>query len=268
MKKTFLIVMIIILVIIVGGCGVKLKLNKDIVENEELKSVNITVGAAASLTDALTEIEALFEDQHNITIDLSFASSGKLQKQIEEGAPIDLFISAAMDKMDILENRGLIDEDSRENLFENDLVMLISDEYKNEIQDVKALIDSDVMISIGEPETVPAGKYAKEALKNLQIWDKLEQENIVLAKDVSQVLTYVEQGEVAAGIVYSSDAKRASSGTIGYEFDDKTHTPIVYPAALVAESTNKEAGQVFLDYLKTEEAQKILEKYGFLTYTE
>lgn len=268
MKKVFLVCMILVLVFSFAGCSSNVEDNGDTSENLTSEPVNILVGAAASLTDAFTEIEPLFEEEYNITVDFNFASSGKLQKQIEEGAPMDVFVSAATDKMDIVEEKNLIDSESRENLLKNDLVMLVADEYKDKVKSPDDLVGSDALLSIGEPETVPAGKYAKEALEYLHIWDKLEQGSVVLAKDVSQVLAYVEKGEVAAGIVYSSDAVRASSGSIGYEFADETHTPIVYPSALVTASTVKESGQVFLDFLRTEEAQNILVKYGFMMYTE
>ncbi len=215
----------------------------------------------------MAEIADQFEKEKNVTITFNFASSGKLQKQIEEGAPVDVFISAGQKQMDALEANNLIDKDSRQDLLENKLVMIVASEYNNEINVVEDLLEKDRKLSIGVPETVPVGQYAKETLEYLNIWDALSP-NLILAKDVSQVLTYVEKGEVAAGIVYSSDAARISSSTIKQEFGAETHRPIVYPAAVVESSNQKEIGKMFLEYLRTEQVEKIFNNYGFKLYTE
>lgn len=261
MKRGLSVLMALVLVFGVVGCSKKVE------ENNISETQSITVSAAASLTDAMAEIAYQFEKEKNITITFNFASSGKLQKQIEEGAPVDVFVSAGKKQMDALEANNLIDKDSREDLLKNKLVMIVANEYNDKINEVSDLVDKELKLSIGVPETVPVGQYAKETLEYLKLWDGLSS-NIVFAKDVSQVVTYVEKGEVAAGIVYSSDAARIDSSTVKQEFADETHRPIVYPAAIIESSNQKETGKMFLEYLRTEEVKEIFNKYGFQLYTE
>lgn len=226
------------------------------------QSANITVCAAASLKDALNEIQPDFEQGKGIKLTFNFGASGTLQKQIEEGAPADLFISAGKKQMDALETGKLIDKESRVNLLGNKLVLIIPDEYKDKIKSASDLVDKAEKISIGEPETVPAGQYAKDSLTYMNLWDKLNSK-IVYAKDVKQVVAYVESGEAAAGIVYNSDATVLKNSTIAQTFDESSHKPILYPAAIVTASKEKEAAKVFLDYLQSNNAREIFQKYGF-----
>jgi molybdate transport system substrate-binding protein len=224
----------------------------------------ITVCAAASLRDVLNEIQPKFEQDTGIRLTLNFASSGALQKQIEEGAPADVFISAGKKQMDILESNNLIDKESRKNLIGNKLVLIVPNEYKNKIKTIFDLVDKDVIISIGEPNSVPAGQYAKESIEYFDLWDKLESK-IVYAKDVRQVVAYVETGEVAAGVVYNSDAIVLKKSTVVQVFDEEAHEPIVYPGAIISASKEKESAKAFLDYLNNDTAGQIFENYRFET---
>ncbi|MGE5630595.1 MAG: molybdate ABC transporter substrate-binding protein [Caulobacteraceae bacterium] len=224
----------------------------------------VFVFAAASLKDSLTDIKYNFEKDKDIKLMLNFAASGTLQKQIEEGAPADLFILAGRKQMDALENENMIENGSRTNLLKNRLVLVVSKDYKDKIKTIADLADLDIKISIGEPETVPAGLYAKESLTSMKLWDKLSSK-IVFAKDVKQVLTYVERGETAAGIVYASDASVIKDSYVVETVEENTHSPIVYPAAILSSSKDKDSSKMFLDYLMSSESQRIFEKYGFST---
>lgn len=223
---------------------------------------SITICAAVSLKEALDEIKPEFEKNRTITLTLNLSASGTLQKQIEEGAPADLFISAGVKQMDALDSKNLIDKSSRKDLLKNRLVLVVSKEYKDKIKNVGDLLYINAKISIGEPLTVPAGQYAKESFINMNIWDSLK-DKIVYTKDVKQALTYVEKGETAAGVVYNSDATTIKESIVVQVFEDNTHSPITYPAAIISQSKNKDSAKAFLDYLLTDEAQQVFKKYGF-----
>lgn len=256
MKRNSILIILLAGILLLSGCAQAPKAPAELPEKE------ITVFAAASLKEALEEIKPELEQNTGIKLVLNLASSGTLQKQIEEGAPADLFISAGKKQMDALEGKSLIDKDSRIDLLKNSLVLIVSREYKDKIKSAEDLVGIDAPISIGEPETVPAGQYARESLNNMNLWDGISGK-LVLAKDVKQVLTYVERGEAAAGIVYASDAVVMKDGMIIKKFDENTHSPIMYPAAIVAASKDKDSAKEFLGYLMSAEGQKVFEKYGF-----
>lgn len=260
MKRVLTILTILICSLCFSGCAQQ-------PQQLQQGSKNITICAAASLRDALSEIQPGFEQDKGIKLSMNFAASGALQKQIEEGAPADVFISAGKKQMDTLESKNLIDKESRKNLLGNKLVLVVPNEYRNEIKTIFDLVDKDVKISIGEPDSVPAGQYAKDSLLFLNLWDKLVSK-IVYAKDVKQVVTYVENGEIAAGIVYNSDAVVLKNGTIVQLFEENTHKPIVYPEAIISASKEKESAKAFCDYLNTDSVKQIFEKYGFDTDIE
>ena len=254
MRKSLFAVMILILVLSFIGCS------QQAVQGPK----SITICAAASLKEALSELQPVFEEAKGIKLTFNFGSSGTLQKQIEEGALADVFISAGKKQMDALESKALVDKADRRNLLGNKLVLIVANEYKDEIKTVSDLADKDVKISIGEPDSVPAGQYAKSSVTSLKLWDQLR-DKIVYAKDVKQVVAYVEAGEAAAGIVYHSDATVISNSSVVQVFEESTHEPVLYPAAVVEASKEKEAAKAFLDYLQGAEAKKVFEKYGFDT---
>lgn len=255
-KSLLLILTILISTLYFAGCSQKPK------EAAKESSKNITICAAASLKEAFDEIKPKFEQEKGIKLTYNFGASGTLQKQIEEGAPADVFVSAGKKQMDALEGKKLIDKDSKKDLLANKLVLIVPNEYKDKIKTVSDLEGKDVKISIGEPESVPAGQYAKESLTYLKLWDKLSNK-VVYAKDVKQVVAYVEKGEVAAGLVYNSDATVLKSSSIAQVIDEKSHKPIVYPEAVVTASKDKESAKAFLDYLNTDSSKQIFKKYGF-----
>lgn len=259
MKKVKALVLILILAFGTYGCSSN--------RPEGNNSVGLTISSAASLREAYGELKEIYELEKGVKLILNFGASGTLQKQIEEGAEVDVFVSAGKKQMDALNEKELIIKDTRENIYRNELALIVPEEYKDKIKTINDLVGADLKLSIGVPETVPAGQYAKEAFEYLGVWDKLEP-NIVYAKDVSQVLAYVETGEVAAGIVFSSDSVRAKQSHVAEIFPEESHKPIVYPAAVVASTKDKEASKDFLEFLRTDKAKEILEKYGFKIYTE
>ena len=256
MRKLSLLILGFIIMLYATGCT---STGQD---TAEPKNIEITVSAAASLTDALNDITTSFEEDHpNIKVTYNFGSSGTLQQQILQGAPADLFFSAAEDKFNELVSEGLIDEKNGIDLVGNQIVLITPKEGKNNIQSFQDL-DKVQKISIGTPETVPAGKYAKELLENMDEWDEVN-DKMVFAKDVRQVLTYVESGNVDAGIVYKTDAIISSKVNVIATAEEGTHTPIVYPLGILEESKHQKEAKVFYDYMKSEKALAILEEYGF-----
>lgn len=257
LKKLLLILTVFFTCFYFSGC----------MQEPQKSTESITISAAASLRDVLSEIQQGFEQEKGIKLTFNFGSSGALQKQIEEGAPSDVFISAGRKQMDALAGQSLVDKETVSSLLGNELVMVVPDEYKDKIKAVSDLVNLDVKISIGEPGSVPAGQYAKESLIYLDLWDKLK-DKIVYAKDVKQVAAYVERGEAAAGVVYNSDAVVMKGSMVVQVFDENSHEPVAYPAAVVSESRNKEAAKAFLDYLKSGDAKQIFVNYGFKVDTK
>jgi len=233
--------------------------------SEESKPlVELTVSAAASLTDALTELEKTYEMRNpSIELTFNFGASGALQQQIEQGAPVDLFISAAAKNMNTLVEKSLIEADHHDNLLANELVAVVPADSGAPIDEMADLGENDkYRIAIGIPESVPAGQYAQEALTKANLWEKL-QSGIVQGKDVRQVLQYVETGNVDVGFVYKTDALGSSKAKIAFEVDPASYSPIVYPAGIVASTKHGEEAEALYTYLQTDEALAIFEKYGF-----
>ena len=226
--------------------------------------VELTVLAAASMKDAMGEIQKLYTaEKPNVTLIYSFASSGALQKQIEQGAPADLFISAAAKQMDELEGKNLIKKETRKNLLENSLVLIVPKDSSLSLSKYEDLSQAAVKkVSIGETETVPAGQYAKEVLTKLAIWDAVKAK-AVMAKDVRTVLTYVETGNVDAGIVYGTDAAISDKIKITAAAPAGSHKPIVYPVAVLSGAKQPQAAGEFLAFLNGPGAKAVFEKYGF-----
>lgn len=224
----------------------------------------IFISAAASLSGALDKIKENYETIHpEVTLTLNLSGSGKLAQQIQQGAPVDVYLSANQYWMDVLKQDNLILHNTRINFTKNKLAMITHDGSNKEIRSLKNLVsDSSSQIAIGNPKSVPAGNYAKEALTNLGLWDKLT-DHFVYAKDVSQVLTYVESENAEIGFVYGSDLYRTKSAQILKEIDSNLYSPIVYPAAVLDSSENPMLAKEFLEYLQSDSAQTILKNHGF-----
>ncbi|NER93281.1 MAG: molybdate ABC transporter substrate-binding protein [Symploca sp. SIO1B1] len=234
--------------------------------NQASQSVNLTVSVAASLQDGMKEIEAIYHDQQpTVKITYNFGSSGSLQQQIEQGAPVDIFISAAPQQMDALQAKNLLLEGTRQNLWKNQVVLVVPQVAK-EIADFQGLTDEQVKkIAIGAPDSVPAGQYGKEVLTALNLYDSLASK-LVFAKDVRQVLTYVETGNVDAGIVYQTDAQISTKVQVVATAAAETHSQIIYPVAVLKDSKNPEAAQDFIQFLSSDAAKTVFQSYGFNSY--
>ncbi|PAF14874.1 molybdate ABC transporter substrate-binding protein [Shouchella clausii] len=218
----------------------------------------IHVMAAASLTDALTKLESMYEEQTGETLVINYGSSGKLRQQINEGAPADVFLSASVADMEQVANAGhLVDS---VNLLENKLVLVAAPEVADSLSEWDDLTSAHLRsLAIGQTETVPAGQYAKQSLETLGMWAQLE-ESLIYGSDVRQVLTYVETGNADAGLVYQTDAETSEQVTIVAEAPEHSHEPIYYPVGLI---NDDEKARHFYEWLQTDEALAVFEDFGF-----
>lgn len=265
-KNRILIALVIGMFLIMGGCAAQ-----DTAEDktpdqsaEQQPAIELNVSAAASLKDALTEIETIYEtDNPNINMTINFAGSGVLQQQIEQGANVDLFISASTANMDTLKEKGLLVDSSIKNLLGNKLVLVVPADSDISIDSFADVTDASInKIALGEPGTVPAGKYAEQVFTYLNILDQVK-EKVVYAQDVRQVLNWVETGEADAGAVYLTDAKISDKVNIVATADPESHKAVVYPSAIIKDSKNIDAADDFLTFLASEQAKTIFDKYGF-----
>ena len=226
-------------------------------------TTELVVSVAASLQDGMKAIQPLYAAENpNIEIIYNFASSGSLQNQIEQGAPVDVFISASVAKMDALQQKELILDETRQDLLKNQIVLVTSPE-NNQIKTFQDLTpDNLTNFAIGEPKSVPAGQYAKEVLTTLNLWVNIEPKTIY-GKDVRQILNYVETGNIDAGMVYATDAKLSDTINITATAPEGSHTPIVYPVAVIKNSQQVEAAKAFVQFLTQSSAQETFEQYGF-----
>ena len=228
-------------------------------------AVELTISAAASLKDALTELQNRFESEHqDIKLLFNFAASGALQQQIEQGAPADLFLSAAPKHMNELVENGMIATAQHIDLLRNELVVVIPAGQDNVKAFEDLTQDSVRHIAIGIPESVPAGEYAKAALDTAGLWTALE-DKLVQAKDVRSVLQYVETGNADAGFVYRTDALSSDQVDIAFAAPEGTYPDVIYPIGIIAESNYPEQAERLYAYLQTDDARVIFEKYGFGT---
>jgi len=227
---------------------------------------SITVSAAASLKDAFNEIGSLYKTKTGREVNFNFAASGVLQRQIETGAPIDVFASAAEKQMDDLAAKGLIDAKSRRNFAQNTLVLVVSQNTKLNLAGFNDLTNPEVTkIAIGNPKTVPAGQYSEQVFGKLGLKDAV-QPKLVLAEDVRQVLDWVVRGDADAGVVYATDARIGGEKVrMVASAPEDSHEPILYPLAIVKNSGQEQAAKEFVELVMSAEGQAILQKYGFTT---
>ena len=227
-------------------------------------AAEITVFAASSLKTALDAIAADYQKTSGDTVTISYDSSAKLAKQIQEGAPADIFISASKQWMDTLSDAKLINPDSRKNILGNTLILVAADKAAAKVDLAKgvdlAKLVGDSKLAMGMVDSVPAGQYGKEALTNLGAWDAVEPK-VAQAENVRAALKLVDTGEAAYGIVYASDAKSDDKVTVVGTFPDDSHKPIIYPAALTV--TAKPEAKAFLDDLSSDAAGAVFTVQGF-----
>lgn len=227
--------------------------------------MSVTVSAAISLKDALDELGHVYEQkQAGAKITFNYASSGTLQHQIQEGAPVDVFLSAAEQQMDTLASEGLILAGTRRDLVANNLVLIVP-ASRSVVKGFQDLTRAEVkVIAVGEPATVPAGMYARQTFYHLGLLSALEKK-FVYAKDVRQVLTYVETANADAGVVYKTDVQGSSKVRVVTTAPPDSHSPIVYPVAIVRNSNDVAAARAFLEFLEGPEACAVFRKFGFAT---
>lgn len=229
------------------------------------EAADLTVFAAASLETALDAVDAAFTETTSKTVAASYAASSALAKQIEGGAPADIFISADTDWMDDVARHGAVREGTRSNLLGNRLVLITQASRAMTLDIVPgmpiAAALGDGRLAIPDPDSVPAGKYGKAALTSLGVWSSVE-EKLAPAENVRAALAYVSRGEAPLGIVYATDAvSEKGVGVVG-TFPENSHPPIVYPVAITVASNNA-AAQSYLDFLRSAEAQSLFEAQGF-----
>lgn len=253
MRKRISSLLLLLTAVMLAACGGK---------PQGEQRTELLVSAAASLKDSLEQIARNYESSHDrIRIRLNFGSSGMLQQQIEQGAPADLFLSAGRRQMDVLADKGLIRESH--DVLANELVLILRTDLNGGVTDAESLLASGIRhIAIGEPDTVPAGIYARQALTSLGLWDKLSFK-LVYAKDVRHVLTLVETGNADAGIVYRTDAGKSDRVKLVFAFPPETYDPIVYPFGIVSQAAHPAEAEAFLAHLQSEEAMQVFRAFGF-----
>jgi molybdate transport system substrate-binding protein len=229
-----------------------------------LRAAEITVCAAASLTDSLKQIAAAYEKTSGDKIVFNLGASSALARQIEAGAPADIFFSADEAKMDGLAKKGLIDASTRKSRLGNALVVVVATDSTVKIDSAHALTNATVeKIALADPKAVPAGIYAKQWLDRFQLWPAIEPK-VVPTENVRAALAAVEAGNVEAGVVYRTDAGISKKVKVAYEVPAKDAPDISYPVALVKESKQAEATKKFLNYLDSKDAGDIFKKFGFI----
>jgi molybdate transport system substrate-binding protein len=249
--------LVITAAILITGASCKNQFSQTIQTN-----TNLLVSAAASLKETLEEIKPLYKQiQTNKNITYNFGASGALQQQIENGASVDIFISASKKQMDALDAKNLLIKETRRNLLTNRLVLIVS-KSDSGISNFRQLTDSKIKkIAIGEPRSVPAGQYAEEVFTKLEILEQVKPK-FVFSNNVRQVLSTVASGNADAGIVYLTDAKTSQQVKIAATAEN-LHSPIVYPVAILKNSKNVSAAKEYLQLLSSNQAKAIFEKYGF-----
>lgn len=232
----------------------------------DLGEQSILVAAAASLKNAYEdELIPMFEEQYpGVTVEGTYDSSGKLQTQIEEGLEADVFMSAATKQMKALDEEGMIASDTIVNLLENKIVLIVPTGSDSKSDSFEKIGDA-ASIALGDPESVPAGQYAKEALTSLNVWDSI-QDKVSFGTNVTEVLNQVAAASADAGIVYATDAaSKADQVTVVAEAPEGSlEKKVIYPVAVVKATAHEDAAKAFVDFLQTPEAIAVFESYGFV----
>ena len=204
----------------------------------------------------------MFQEKYpNIKVQGTYDSSGKLQSQIQEGADIDVFMSAAIKQMKELNEKGLISENSIVELLENKVVLITPKENDKGIKTFEDIVKSD-KIAIGDPASVPAGQYAKELFENLKLWEVVSSK-ASLGTNVTEVLTWVAEGSADAGVVYSTDAASNNKVEVVAEAKEETVAKVIYPIGIIKSTKNNDSAKAFTDFLQSDEVIKVFETYGF-----
>ena len=269
-KLLFIAILALVVIVGVGTCSAGLfdflgGDSNSTDTNSSLDGQEVNLAAAASLKNAYDkDLIPMFEKKYpGVKVVPTYASSGDLQSQIENGLKADVFMSAANKQMNKLAEEGLVDNSTNVQLLENKVVLIVPKDSTANITSFEDLKNVNGTIAIGDPESVPAGQYAKEVLENLGLWDAV-QSKLSLGTDVTAVLNQVAQGSADCGIVYSTDAKSNDGVKVVCEApDDALKTPVIYPVAIVNGTEHPDAAQAFMDFLQTQEAKDVFVNYGF-----
>lgn len=246
-KKLYFIMPIILLMV---GCN-----SKNAVEE-------INISAAASLKEVMGEIKTEYESKNkDVKLTINYGSSGSLKQQIEQGAPCDIFISAGQSQVDDLDKGGFLISDTVKEFTRNELALITpKDSTLDNIDDLAT--DKIKHIGVGYPDSVPAGKYADEVLNSLNLKDKVK-EKLIFGKDVKEVLAWTSSGNADAGFVYISDTINNNDIKVVEVIDEKNHSPIIYPIAVIKDSKKYEQSKKLEEFLLSDDVKKILNKYGY-----
>jgi molybdate transport system substrate-binding protein len=270
-KILFVAILALVAVVSIGSCSAGLfdflggnDSNNNATSNANV-SGDVNLAAAASLKNVYDEkLIPMFQKQYpGAKVVPTYASSGDLQTQIENGLKADIFMSAANKQMNKLIEENYVDNSSNKQFLENKLVLIVPANSSSNISSFDDLKNMSGNIAIGDPESVPAGQYAKEAFTNLGIWDSA-QSKLSLGKDVTEVLNQVAQGSADCGLVYATDAKSNDNVKVVCEAPQGSlNTSIIYPVAPLKNTTNPDAAKAFMDFLQTKEAKDVFVEYGF-----
>ncbi|MGG7076676.1 molybdate ABC transporter substrate-binding protein [Clostridium sardiniense] len=238
--------------LVLVGCGSK----------KESENKEITVSIAASLQKPMDKIKDEFQKESGIKVNYNSGGSGTLKKQITEGANVDIFFSANTKYANELVDEGLVKKDETYNFLRNSLVLIGNKDNEKKIDNLDELKNVKGKIGVGEVSTVPAGQYTKQTLDNLKLWDSLK-DKFIYAKSVTNVVNYVESGDVDYGFVYKTDAMNLKDSKIVYEIPNDYHKMIEYSLCLLKDSKNIDESKKFIDFLKGDKAKEIFKEYGF-----
>ena len=288
MKKITGIFLSMLFAVTLAACGAKAPAGEDVKEEtmtEDVKDEKMTeekkddkksaktdlnVFAAASMTESLEELKAVFEEENpDLNLVFNFDSSGTLKTQISEGADCDVFISAAKRQMDELDPTSdtkdsdiTIDPDTRFDLLENQVTLAVKEDSRKDIKSFDDInTDKVETIALGNAD-VPVGQYSESLLKNMGVWEMI-QDKISFGSNVKEVTSWVKEGAVDCGIIYSTDAKAAGLKIVATANPDMLDKKVIYPAALIENSPNREASEKFLEFLKSDRAREVFAQYGF-----
>lgn len=268
MKKLLLVAIVLAVVVVsIGSCSAGFFdfLSGGNSTDTSLDGQEVNLAAAASLKNVFDDkLIPMFEKQYpGVKVTPTYASSGDLQTQIENGLETDVFMSAANKQMNALVDKGIIDNSTNLQFLENKVVLIVPADSNSNISSFDDLKNVEGNIAIGDPESVPAGQYAKEVLNNTGIWDDVESK-LSLGTDVTAVLNQVAQGSAECGIVYATDAKSTDDVKVICEApEDALKTPVIYPVASIKDTNDTDATKAFMDFLQTKEAKDVFVDYGF-----
>ena len=265
-RSIFIIAAIFVVAIVgVGACSAGLFDFLGGNSSSNLNGQEVDLAAAASLKNVYDEkLIPMFEQKYpGVKVKPTYASSGDLQSQIENGLEADVFMSAANKQMDTLANKSLINNDTNVQFLENKVVLIVPKDSNANISSFEDLKNVNGTIAIGDPESVPAGQYGKEVLTSLGIWNDTESK-MTKGNSVTTVLNQVAEGSADCGIVYSTDAKSNDKVKVVCEAPEGSlKTPVVYPVAELKNPKHPEAAKAFMDFLQTKEAKDVFVEYGF-----